>query len=79
MPELSPQIAAYWRQICQQIHDRAQAQRVHLSRCVVLLPFAQLLPIARHYWALAYPDGYVPQFLSTQIWAKQLGSFQLAS
>ncbi|MBK7026202.1 MAG: hypothetical protein IPH40_04330 [Polaromonas sp.] len=79
MPELSPQIAAYWRQICQQIHVSAQAQRVHLSRCVVLLPFAQLLPIARHYWALSYPDGYVPQFLSTQIWAKQLGSFQLAS
>ena len=79
MPELSPQIAAYWRQICQQIHVSAQAQRVHLSRCVVLLPFAQLLPIARHYWALAYPDGFVPQFLSTQIWAKQLGSFQLAS
>ncbi|HMS26273.1 MAG TPA: PD-(D/E)XK nuclease family protein [Burkholderiaceae bacterium] len=79
MPELSPQIAAYWRQICQQIHVNALAQGVHLSRCVVLLPFAQLLPVARHYWSVAFPDGFVPQFFSTKIWAKQFGGFQLAS
>jgi len=79
MSESSPQIAAYWHQICQQVHAKSQAQGVHLSRCVVLLPFVQLLQVARYFWSLTYPDGFVPQFQTTQTWAQQFGSFQPAS
>jgi ATP-dependent helicase/nuclease subunit B len=49
---------------------------VHLSRCVVLLPFAQLMPLARRYWAEAYLSGFVPQFQTTANWASQLRPFQ---
>jgi ATP-dependent helicase/nuclease subunit B len=48
---------------------------VHLSRCVVLLPFAQLMPLARRYWAEVYPSGFVPQFQTTSNWANQLRPF----
>ncbi len=76
--EISPHIAAYWHLLCQQIHAKSQAQGVYLSRCVVLVPFAQLLPVARRYWAEVFPDGFVPQFQTTKLWAMQFGGFQLA-
>jgi ATP-dependent helicase/nuclease subunit B len=46
-----------------------------LSRAVVLLPFAQLMPLARRHWAALYPIGFVPQFQTTSNWANQLRSF----
>jgi ATP-dependent helicase/nuclease subunit B len=48
---------------------------VHLSRCVVLLPFAQLMPLARRYWAEVYPSGFMPQFQTTSNWANQQRPF----
>ena len=50
---------------------------MHLSRCVVLLPYAQLMPVARRYWAQVYPSGFVPQFQTTQNWASQVRGFTL--
>ncbi|MEO6292227.1 MAG: PD-(D/E)XK nuclease family protein, partial [Burkholderiaceae bacterium] len=50
---------------------------MHLSRCVVLLPYAQLMPVARRYWAQVYPSGFVPQFQTTQNWASQVRGFAL--
>ena len=42
---------------------------------MVLLPFAQLMPLARRHWAQIYPSGFVPQFQSTSNWANQLRPF----
>ena len=80
-PEISPHLWDYWRQLCIQIFQTAQTacggQGVHLSRCVVLLPYAQLMPVARRYWAQVYPSGFVPQFQTTQNWASQVRGFAL--
>lgn len=44
---------------------------------MVLLPYAQLMPLARRYWAQVYPSGFVPQFQTTQNWASQVRGFAL--
>ena len=67
---------AYWHQLCASIHANTMDKGLHLSRCVVLLPFAQLMPLARRYWAHNYPSGFVPQFQTTSNWANQLRPFQ---
>jgi ATP-dependent helicase/nuclease subunit B len=66
---------SYWHRLCDYIHAKAVEKGVHLSRCVVLLPFAQLMPLARRYWAEVYPSGFVPQFQTTSNWANQLRPF----
>ena len=75
--EISPYLWAYWQQLCVHIYQTAQTQGVHLSRCVVLLPYAQLMAVARRYWAQVYPSGFVPQFQTTQNWASQVRGFAL--
>ena len=78
--EISPRLWVYWQELCIHIHQTAQTQGVqgvHLSRCVVLLPYAQLMPVARRYWARVYPSGFVPQFQTTQNWASQVRGFVL--
>ena len=66
---------AYWHRLCTDILAVSLQNGVHLSHCVVLLPFAQLMPLARRYWAQAYPSGFVQQFQSTSNWANQLCPF----
>ena len=66
---------AYWHRLCTDIQAVSLQNGVHLSRCVVLLPFAQLMPLARRYWAQIYPSGFVPQFQTTSNWANQLRPF----
>ena len=66
---------AYWQNLCTEVRDGCQQNAVHLSRCVVLLPFAQLMPLARRNWAEVYPSGFVPQFQTTSNWANQLRPF----
>ena len=65
----------FWQNLCAQVRDACLQNAVHLSRCVVLLPFAQLMPLARRYWAQIYPSGFVPQFQTTSNWANQLRPF----
>ena len=72
---LNPANPAYWRQLCTHIHADCVEKGVHLSRCVVLLPFAQLMPLARRYWAEVYASGFVPQFQTTSNWSHQLLPF----
>ena len=76
LPSTDP-ITAYWQELSTLIAQQAQARGVHLSRCVVLLPYAQLMPLARRYWAQVYPSGFVPQFQTTQNWASQVRGFAL--
>jgi ATP-dependent helicase/nuclease subunit B len=42
---------------------------VHPARTVVLLPYIQLLPLARQVWAQHAPDGFAPRFETTQTWS----------
>ncbi|MBC7918127.1 MAG: PD-(D/E)XK nuclease family protein [Rhodoferax sp.] len=47
-------------------------QGAHPARSVVLLPYAQLRPLANRLWAQAFPDGFVPRFETTMSWASAL-------
>ena len=47
----------------------ADAQ-AHPARSVVLLPYAQLMPLARQFWAEAMPNGFAPRFETTLNWAQ---------
>ncbi len=47
----------------------------HPARSVVLLPYAQLMPVARQYWSRIAPDGFAPRFETTQNWSRSLGGF----
>ena len=47
------------------------ARGAHAARTVVLLPYAQLMPVARRFWAALAPDGFAPRFETTMNWARQ--------
>lgn len=44
----------------------------HAARTVVVLPYAQLLPLVRRLWAQRFPDGFVPRFETTMNWSAAL-------
>ena len=60
-----------------QIQDAIKARKVHPSRCVVLLPFAQLLPLAQQYWAEVHPTGFSPRFETLRSWCEHLSPVTL--
>lgn len=45
----------------------------HASRTVVLVPYAQLMPLATREWLRAHPSGFAPRFETTMNWAAQAG------
>ncbi|MDF1483824.1 PD-(D/E)XK nuclease family protein [Ramlibacter sp. H39-3-26] len=61
--------------IVPRIAQALAARGIHAAHAVVLLPYTQLMPAARHWWALARPDGFAPRFETTLNWARRLGAF----
>lgn len=55
------------------------ARGAHAARSVVLLPYAQLMPLAQKLWAETHPDGFAPRFETTQNWARGLGGTALGA
>jgi ATP-dependent helicase/nuclease subunit B len=51
-----------------------QDMGAHPARSVVLLPYAQLLPLAQRLWARQSPDGFAPRFETTLNWVNTLGA-----
>ena len=49
-------------------------RKLHPSHMLVLLPYAQLMPVARAYWAQVYPDGFAPRFETTMACARAVAS-----
>lgn len=47
------------------------ARGVHAARTVVLLPYAQLMPLARAAWVAQAPDGFAPRFETSLNWARR--------
>ncbi|MGH8820110.1 MAG: hypothetical protein ACREWJ_02315, partial [Rhodoferax sp.] len=45
------------------------------AQAVVLLPYAQLMPLAQKLWSLAARDGFAPRFETTQNWAHSIQGF----
>jgi ATP-dependent helicase/nuclease subunit B len=58
--------------IVEQMHLR----NAHPARTLVLLPYAQLLPLAARLWAQCYPEGFAPQFETTLNWSTNLSGFE---
>ncbi|MEY4736886.1 MAG: hypothetical protein RL302_1205 [Pseudomonadota bacterium] len=50
-----------------------QRRGAHAARTVVLLPYAQLLPLATRLWTQTFPDGFAPRFETTMNWSAALG------
>jgi ATP-dependent helicase/nuclease subunit B len=55
------------------IQQTLEAMKAHPARSVVLLPYAQLLPLAQRLWARQNPDGFAPRFETTLNWVNTLG------
>ncbi|HSV78249.1 MAG TPA: PD-(D/E)XK nuclease family protein [Ramlibacter sp.] len=51
------------------IADLVRQRGAHPARTVVLLPYAQLLPVARRLWAAQAGDGFAPRFETSRSWA----------
>jgi ATP-dependent helicase/nuclease subunit B len=61
-----------WQARMADLGARIQAAGAHPARTVVLLPYFQLLPLARRAWAERHPDGFAPRFETTMSWARAL-------
>jgi ATP-dependent helicase/nuclease subunit B len=73
-PVLHPAMAA-WPGLMGRLAQRLKERGTHPARTLVLLPFAQLMPVATRQWAACHPDGFAPRFETTRNWARQLAPF----
>ena len=55
------------------IHAEMQQRGAHPARTLILLPYAQLRPLAARLWVQQFPDGFAPQFETTQNWSASMG------
>jgi ATP-dependent helicase/nuclease subunit B len=55
----------------EKLRGEMAARSAHPARTVVLVPYAQLMTLARQSWALLSPDGFAPRFETTMNWARQ--------
>jgi ATP-dependent helicase/nuclease subunit B len=51
-----------------------QERSAHPARSMVLLPFAQLIPLARRMWAQTVPSGFAPRFETTTNWSRSVAA-----
>ena len=66
---------ADWPALIDRLALRLREKGAHPARTLVLLPFAQLMPVAARQWAARFPDGFAPRFETTRNWAQQLAPF----
>ena len=69
--ENAPATGGIWAELVSQTQGWAVARQVSLRDAVLLVPFAQLLPLARHVFAQA--GGWMPRIETTQTLARSLG------
>ncbi|MFN4120480.1 PD-(D/E)XK nuclease family protein [Acidovorax sp.] len=71
----SDECDALWAAALARVEAHIKAQGAHPARTVVLVPYAQLMPVAQRYWGARHPDGFAPRFETTRNWARQLSVF----
>ncbi len=64
-----PETSSPWQQLLQQVAAHLLACEADPQRSIVLLPYAQLLPVARAQWLRLQPQGLLPRFDTTANWA----------
>lgn len=63
-----------WQPATARLAEAVRERGVHPAEAVVLLPYAQLIPLARQAWAVeAGTTSFVPRFETTMSWASRLG------
>jgi len=62
-------VQALWTDLTDRLADQIERRQAHPARTVVLLPYAQLMPLARQYWSRRVPSGFAPRFETTMNWA----------
>lgn len=63
-------VHALWRDVTARLAQLIGERGAHPSRTVVLLPYAQLMPVARQFWAQRTPSGFAPRFETTMNWSR---------
>ena len=66
---------ALWREALARVREHLDVCKAHPARSVVLLPFAQLLPVAQSHWAEVYPHGEAPLFHAKNTCRMRLACF----
>jgi ATP-dependent helicase/nuclease subunit B len=61
-----------WHLLIAQIQSKLRDRGIHPAQAVVLLPFAQLLPLAHKAWRELAGSGFAPRFETTRTWVEQL-------
>jgi ATP-dependent helicase/nuclease subunit B len=61
--------ARQWHELLLRLQREIAARAVHPAHTVVLLPYAQLMSVARQFWAALAPTGFAPRFETTMNWA----------
>jgi ATP-dependent helicase/nuclease subunit B len=61
------------------IAGEVRCRGAHPARTVVLLPYAQLIPVAKKLWAQTCTDGFAPRFETTLTWSLGLSDFNPAA
>ncbi|WP_347880291.1 PD-(D/E)XK nuclease family protein [Ottowia testudinis] len=64
-----------WQSLLARIDAELRVLAAHPARSVVLLPYAQLMPLAARLWAARFPDAFAPRFETTRNWAARAGWF----
>lgn len=82
MPEIAKNhhADARWDAVVRRIAGEVAQRGVHPCAVVVLVPYAQLMPIGRHAWMRAAsnaeaPAAFIPRFETTHNWSRSLGRF----
>src|ERR1035437_3885289 len=60
--------------LIEKIAQAMQERGAHPARTLVLLPFAQLMPLARQMWAQTVTVGFTPRFETSLSWARSVGA-----
>ena len=64
-----------WHTLVQRMEQAMAVRQSAAGRTVVLVPYAQLMDIARRAWATGMGDGFPPRFESSRNWAAALEPF----
>ena len=62
-----------WQDLVGAVRALVAQHGAHPARTVVLVPYAQLMDVARRAWTAAVPDGFTPRFETTMNWAGRTG------
>jgi ATP-dependent helicase/nuclease subunit B len=56
------------------LRDQLRTRQIDPAQVVLLMPYAQLLPVARAAWLEAVPTGFAPRMETTASWVRSLGA-----